>query len=201
MKGTFLPGCCQKHSCGSCPATKQRSNATSKSNYELAKGAMLFDVRTSEVSMHKIGSVCSCNLYSLIIIIIIIIIIISCRVCQGFLGSCQKNCKRDCLKRIPFMTMIKYRKAFWGKTPNGNERWKKYCTAINAARNLYVERILNGSAVAADYTTPMIFMADDQEVCEQAYCSMLGIVTTQGYRMKAWKDAVSFCCGDGGKLN
>jgi hypothetical protein len=50
LKGKFLPGCYQKHSCGCCPATKESCKAPSKSNYELAKKALQFDVRTSEVS-------------------------------------------------------------------------------------------------------------------------------------------------------
>ena len=91
--------------------------------------------------------------------------------------------------------MVRARRDFWGKYPNGKERWKKYVAAINAARQLYVKRIVDTPAAAAKYATPMIFIADGQELCELAFCSMLGIVTTQGYRMQAWKDALAYCRG------
>ena len=49
--GTFLPDCCQQHSCGCCPATKKDCYASSKGNHDLARSALQLDLRTSvEVS-------------------------------------------------------------------------------------------------------------------------------------------------------
>jgi hypothetical protein len=102
------------------------------------------------------------------------------------------------MKTLSHMTMVKYRLDFWGKTPNSKDRWNKFVEAIKAARKLFTVRILNGTALACNYDTPMIFMADNQELCEQAYCNMLGVATSQGYRSSLWKHAVSFC--NGGKF-
>mgnify|MGYP003387232042 CR=1 FL=1 len=99
------------------------------------------------------------------------------------------------MKILPYMTMVKYRIDFWKKVPNGDERWKKIVAAIQAARQLFSERIINGTANARDYSSPMIFMAGEQELCEQAYCNMLGVASSQGYRGNLWKKAVSFCNG------
>ena len=49
-RGTFLPNCCQKQSCGSCETT-QTAHAPLKTNYALSKNALMMDLRKSDVSL------------------------------------------------------------------------------------------------------------------------------------------------------
>lgn len=179
--GTFLPNCSQIQSCGNCETTRAKT-VPLKTNYALSKNSLQMDLRNSNVS-RRVYRLCS-----------LLLLLIS-LLCQGFLCACQVDCKRDCMRNLPYMTMAKYRVEFWGKIPNSDERWNKFVEAIKSARQLFAERIVNGTANASDYSTPMIFLADKHEMCEQAYCNMLGVATSQGYKSSLWKKAVSFCNG------
>lgn len=191
LRGRYLPGCCQKMSCGSCETTQ--TLASTKSNSALSKKAlrMTFDSEVSVISIRlfRVGlTLFVINLFALTFSY-------SSYQSEILFQSCQKDCKRKCFDSLSFKTMVELRRDFWGKKPNGNERWEKFVTAIKSARNLFSERAVNGTISGSDYSTPMIFMAGQQEMCEQAYCNMLGVATTQGYKSSLWKQAVSYCSG------
>jgi hypothetical protein len=54
LRGTYLPGCCQKMSCGSCNTTQKL--ASSKTNSSLSKNALRLDMLDSDVSVMPVCS-------------------------------------------------------------------------------------------------------------------------------------------------
>ena len=96
---------------------------------------------------------------------------------------------------IQYFTLLEFRANFWGDEPTPSQRRKLMMDEIQKARERYMKKAAAESIDPKEYPKQLIFMANDIEMCEQAFANMLGVCTLDGYRSKTWVSVVDEVIG------
>ena len=94
------------------------------------------------------------------------------------------------MKNLSFDDLCSARADFWADHPNAMQRRKKMRAAIECARKNYLLQASVEAMNPEEYANQMVFYCGAREVCERAFCNIIGVASRQGFKSRVWNSIV-----------